>query len=111
MWNRLRRWLQDLPLHNPIERRQGLLVQVILLGLGGILLFSALLTLVIYPFSTGAVAAANLRNTVSNLQGVLFVLVPFVLLRRGHFRLAVVILIVVLFLLAFNTVYPRGLEA
>jgi signal transduction histidine kinase len=111
MWNRLRRWLQDLPLHDPIERRQGLLVQVILIGLGGILLFSATLTLVALPFTTGAAAAANLRNSVSNFRGMLFVLVPFVLLRRGYFRSAVVILIIDLFLLAFNTVYPQGLEA
>jgi signal transduction histidine kinase len=111
MWNRLRHWLQDLPLRDPIERRQGLLVQVILLGLSGILLFSALLTLVALPFTSGAMAAANLRNSISNFQGVLFVLVPFVLLRRGYFRIAVVILIIDLLLLAFNTVYERGLEA
>jgi signal transduction histidine kinase len=111
MWNRLRHWLQNLPLHDPIERRQALLVQVILLGLGGVLLFSALLTLAAFPFTTGAQAAANLSNTVSNLGGVLFVLVPFVLLRRGYFRAAVVVLIIDLFLLAFSTVYERGLEA
>src|SRR3954464_9755589 len=50
MW-KLRRWLQDLPLHDPIERRQALLVQVVLLGLSGVLLFSALLTLAAYPFT------------------------------------------------------------
>src|SRR6476620_151046 len=99
MWNRLRRWLQDLPLHDPIERRQALLVQVILLGLSGVLLFSAMLTLVAFPFTTGDIAAANLRNSVSNFQGALLVLAPFILLRRGFFRVAVVILIIELFLL------------
>jgi hypothetical protein len=111
MWNRLRRWLNDLPIGDPIERRQALLVQVILLGLSGILLFSALLTLVAFPFTTGAMAAANLRNSISNFQAVLYVVVPFVLLRRGFFRVAVAILMIELFLLAFNTVYAKGLES
>jgi PAS domain S-box-containing protein len=111
MRNRLRRWLNNVPIHDPIERRQALLVQVILLGLSGVLLFAALLTLVAFPFTTGAIAAANLRNSVSNFRSVLFVLAPLVLLRRGYFRIAVVILMVELFLLAFNTFYLMGLEA
>ncbi len=98
MWNRLRRWLHDIPIHDPIERRQALIVQVILLGLGGILLFSALLTLVALPFTTGAIAAANLRNSISNFRGMLFVVAPLVLLRRGYFRAAVAILMIELFL-------------
>src|SRR5688572_27970746 len=102
MWNRLRRWLHNVPIHDPIERRQALLVQVVLLGLSGILLFSALLTLVAFPFTSGAVAAANLRNSIDNFRGVLFVIVPLVLLRRGFFRIAVAILMIELFLLAFN---------
>jgi two-component system cell cycle sensor histidine kinase/response regulator CckA len=111
MWNRLRRWLNDLPIHDPIERRQALLVQVILLGLSGVLLFSALLTLVALPFTSGAMAAANLHNSINNFRSTLFVVAPFVLLRRGYFRVAVAILMIELFLLAFNTVYALGLEA
>jgi PAS domain S-box-containing protein len=111
MWNRLRRWLHNVPIHDPIERRQALLVQVVLLGLSGILLFSALLTLVAFPFTSGAVAAANLRNSIDNFRGVLFVIVPLVLLRRGFFRIAVAILMIELFLLAFNTFSPVGLQA
>jgi signal transduction histidine kinase len=110
MWQRLRRWVQDIPIHDPIERRQALLVQVILLGLCGILLFSALLTLVAYPFTTGINAAANLRNSVNNFQGALFVIAPLVLLRRGFFRVAVVVLMIELLLLAFTTLYSMGLE-
>jgi two-component system, cell cycle sensor histidine kinase and response regulator CckA len=110
MWNRLRRWLHNLPIHDTVERRQAMLVQVILLGLAGVLLFSALLTLVALPFTTGAAAAANLRNSIDNFQGALFIVVPLVLLRRGAFRLAVMILMIELFLLAFNTMYDQGLE-
>src|SRR5690242_15927469 len=99
MWRRLRRWLQAVPVHDPIERRQALLVQVILLGLSGVLLFASLLTLVAYPFTTGAMATANLANSISNFRSVLFVVVPFVLLRRGYFRTAVAILMIELFLL------------
>ena len=111
MWRRLRRWLQAVPIHDPIERRQALLVQVILLGLTGLLLFAALLTLVAYPFASGAMAAANLRNSLSNFRSILLVMVPFVLLRRGYFRIAVATLMLELFLLAFRTIYSMGLEA
>ena len=86
MWRRLRRWLHAVPINDPLERRQALLVQVILLGLSSVLMCSALITLIAVPFTTGANAAANLRNTISNVQGTLFYLVPFVLLRRGAFR-------------------------
>jgi len=110
MWRRLRRWLQAVPIHDPIEYRQALLVQVILLGLTSLLLFAALLTLVAYPFSSGAMAAANLRNSLSNFRSILLVMVPFVLLRRGYFRIAVATLMLELFLLAFNTIYGKGLE-
>jgi PAS domain S-box-containing protein len=110
MPNELRRWLNDLPIHDPIERRQATLVQVVLLGLTSILLFSALLTLVALPFTTGAIAAANFRNSVSNVRGVLLVLAPLLLLRRGYFRTAIVILMVELLLLAFSTFSTMGLE-
>ncbi|HEU5099668.1 MAG TPA: ATP-binding protein [Roseiflexaceae bacterium] len=103
--------MQDVPIRDPIERRQALLVQVILLGLGGILLFSALLTLAALPFTSGPEAAANLRNSINNGIGVLCVMVPFILLRRGWFRVAVVILMIELFLLAFSTVSAMGPEA
>jgi hypothetical protein len=86
------------------------LVQVILLGLCGILLFSAVLTLIALPFTSGSIAEANLRNTISNSITTLCVLVPLVLLRRAAFRLAVAILLLELFLLAFNTIISLGLE-
>jgi PAS domain-containing protein len=111
MWNRLRRWLNDVPIDDPIERRQAMLVQVILLGLSGVLLFAALLTLIAFPFTSGAIAAANLRNSVSNFIGTLLVVAPFVLLRRGYFRVAAAILMIELLVLAFSTFYSMGLEA
>lgn len=110
MRNRLRRWLNSIPIHDPIEHRIALLVQVVLLGLSGVLLFAALLTLVAYPFTTGAMAAANLQSSIKNFQGVLLVIAPLVLLRRGYFRVAVAILMLELFLLAFTTFYSVGLE-
>jgi PAS domain S-box-containing protein len=110
MWSRLRRWLQDVPIPDPIERRQALLVQVILLGLGGILLFAGLITLVAFPFTSGPSAAANLRNSINNGIAVLYVLVPLVLLRRGYFRPAVALLMIELFLFAFTTTYTMGPE-
>src|SRR5581483_12378121 len=110
MWNRLRRWLTDLPIADPIERRQALLVQTVLLGLSGVLLLSALATLIALPFTSGARAAANLRNTIDNSRSALIALAPLVLLRRGAFRAAVVFLLLDLFLLAFSTLYRFGFE-
>ncbi len=108
---RLQPWLQAVPIQDPIERRQAMLVQVILLGLSGVLLCSALLTLLALPFTRGAMAAANLDNTISNSISALFVLVPLAVLRLGYFRVAVAILMAELYMLAFNTFYPEGLEA
>jgi len=65
---------------------------------------------VAFPFTTGATAAANLRNSVNNFRGTLLVAVPLVLLPRGYFRVAVAILMSELFLFAFNTFYPMGME-
>lgn len=110
MRKQLRHWLQNIPITDPVEKRQGILVQVILLGLCGILLFSALLTLIAFPFTSGAIAAANLRNTISNGISTLFVLVPLLLLRRGAFRSSVAILMIELFLIAFTTIQSLGLE-
>jgi PAS domain S-box-containing protein len=111
MWSRLRRWLNGIPIHDPIERRQAMLVQVVLLGLSGIFLVAGLLTLVALPFTSGAMAAANLRNSISNFRSVVLVVAPLVLLRRGYFRVAVAFLMIELFLLAFRTFYTKGLEA
>src|SRR5438128_175875 len=102
MWRRLRQWLHAVPILDPIERRQALLVQVILLGLSSVLMCSALITLIAFPFTTGAAATANLQNTIRNVQGTLFFILPFVFLRRGAFRVAVTLLMIELFLLAFT---------
>jgi PAS domain S-box-containing protein len=110
MWMGLRQWLHNVPVADPIEYRQARLVQVILLGLSGVLLFAALLTLVAFPFTSGAIAAANLRNSISNVIGLIFLLVPLILLRRGNFRTAVAILMVELYLLAYTTFSEAGLE-
>src|SRR5262245_212416 len=103
MWNRIRPWLNDIPIDDSLERRQAMLVQVVLLGLSGALLFAGLLTLVASPVTSGAIAAANLRNSIGNFRLALFLAVPLVLLRRGSFRVAVAILMIELFLLAFTT--------
>src|SRR5581483_560700 len=62
------------------------------------------------PFTSGARAAANLRNTIDNSRSALIALAPLVLLRRGAFRAAVVFLLLDLFLLAFSTLYRFGFE-
>jgi rsbT co-antagonist protein RsbR len=77
-------WLNDLPLTDPIERRQAPLIQLMLLAL----LAAALLAL---PFIFIGVAA-NSGQRLSIFSSVVLILSfvgALVILRRGHFRLAV----------------------
>jgi anti-anti-sigma regulatory factor len=84
MRDRIRLWLNDLPLTDPIERRQAPLVQVIILAL----LVAALLAT---PFLFIGVAATTGQrlNVVSDGLLILLLAVALLILRRGYFRVAV----------------------
>lgn len=91
----LRAWLNDLPIHDPVDRRMAVLLQFILLGFTGIIL----LALVLNPILGSALSPQDLRTTmVANAIGVVVFALPFVLLRRGYFRASVLIVIGILFL-------------
>ncbi len=84
MREHMRVWLNDLPLTDPIERRQAPLIQVMVLAL----LAAALLAL---PFLFIGVAANN-GQRLSIVSSVLLILAfvgALVTLRRGYFRSAV----------------------
>lgn len=91
----LRAWLDDLPIHDPVDRQMAVLLQFILLGFTGIIL----LALVLNPILGSALSPQDLRTTmVANAIGVVVFALPFVLLRRGYFRASVLIVIGILFL-------------
>src|SRR5258708_9361544 len=88
MWKRLRRWLNELPLENPIERHQAALFQLILIGL----LIATLLTI---PFALAAPAASNTRMIslgASILLGIA-TLCALILLRCSQLRLSIAVTI------------------
>jgi PAS domain S-box-containing protein len=92
----LRTWLDDLPIHDPVDRRMAALLQFILLGFIAI----TLLALVLNPILGSALSPQELRTTMAaNSIGVLVFALPWVLLRRGYFRASVLLIIGILFIL------------
>ncbi|HEY3229990.1 MAG TPA: hypothetical protein VGJ87_12280, partial [Roseiflexaceae bacterium] len=86
MLNRLRRWLNDTPLRDPIDRQQARLLQIMLIGI--IIVASlALLNNLIAPNT----AERQLLGTVTNVLYILCTASSLVVLRYGRFRLAVLI--------------------
>jgi two-component system cell cycle sensor histidine kinase/response regulator CckA len=101
MWNGFRSWLNSAPIDNPIERRQSPMLQVMLIGIM-IAASLALLNILTAPVSN----QRRLLGIVVNTLYILCAASGLVALRRGHFRLAVLIptttsaLILGLFLIA-----------
>jgi rsbT co-antagonist protein RsbR len=96
MQNRLRRWLDNIPLTDPIERRQAAVFQLVLIG--WIILTSiGLPALFLGPGPANSAPMpplVQLSLTFLTLAGMLLWVSPttaLVLLRRGRFRLAVAV--------------------
>ena len=92
--SRLRRWLNDLPIQDPIERRIASLLQVVLIGL---IVVVTLATIVIVSIPTLSIQE-KVNGIRSNLLGFLVVALPLSLLRRGYFRGSALIVIIILFI-------------
>jgi len=107
MWNRLRSWLNDLSLSDPIERQQGPLLQVILLGLSILAILALMLTLA----TNDTTDQAKLLNVSSLIVEVILYPICLVLLRRGRFTYAVAIAIAGLLISNTILLIPRGLNS
>jgi len=92
--SRLRAWLNNIPIQDPIERRIASLLQVVLIGLIVVVIL-ATLVLVAFP---GLSAQEKLDVIMSDLLGLLVVMLPLGLLRRGYFRGSTLLIISVLFI-------------
>jgi PAS domain S-box-containing protein len=90
--SRLRRWLNNIPIQDPIERRIASLLQAVLIGL---IVVVMLATIVSVTNSTDSVQE-KLRGIRGNLFGFLVVALPLSLLRRGYFRVSALIIIIIL---------------
>src|SRR5262245_28268075 len=82
----LRRWLNDIPVHDPIERRQAPLLQIMLIGV----IVGASFALLNLQIVTNTIER-RLLGIVLNTLFILFSASSLVLLRRGRFRLAVLL--------------------
>src|SRR6478672_10072494 len=88
MWNRLRRWLSEVPFKNPIEQRQAALFQLMLIGL----LIAALLAVPLVLVAP----VANITKMISLGASILLAvgtLSALVLLRLSQLRLSVALTI------------------
>jgi signal transduction histidine kinase len=92
--SRLRRWLNNLPIQDPIERPIASLLQVVLIGL---IVVVILATIIIVSIPTLSIQE-KVNGIRSNLIGFLVVALPLSLLRRGYFRGSALIVIIVLFI-------------
>jgi len=92
--SRLRAWLNNIPIHDPVERRIASLLQIVLIGLIFVVNL-ATLVLMLTPYLSVQEKLNVLR---SNFFGFLVVALPLGLLRRGYFRGSALIIISILFI-------------
>ena len=104
--SRLRAWLDDLPIYDPVDRRMAALLQFILLGFIAIMLIALVLNPIL---GYGELSPGELRTTmVANSVGVVVLALPLILLRRGYFRSSVLIVIGILFIFSILSVMLVG---
>lgn len=90
----LRDRLNQIPIQDPIQRHMASLLQVILLGLMGIVVVAT----AVFMISPGLSAREKSEVLIGDLIGFLVVFLPFVLLRRGYFRASALVIIGILFI-------------
>jgi len=90
----LRAWLNNIPIHDPVERRMASLFQVFLIGLIVVIILATLILMVLPSLTVQEKLDAMMRD----LFGLLVVVLPLSLLRRGYFRSSALIVISILFI-------------
>ena len=95
----MRRWLNDTPLTNPVERRLAPLVQLVLMALGITVLIALALRQLLTGFSP--IPSDSLVITFGFLLGLLVVLV---IVRRGNFKTAAWLLVALIFITSARSV-------
>jgi len=90
----LRRWLNTIPIQDPVDRQMAALLQVILIGFIGILLLAAVANFLLPP-----AVIPRQAIIVRTLTFILIIGIPLILLRRGFLRGSIFIIIAILLLL------------
>ncbi|HEY5728794.1 MAG TPA: hypothetical protein VIS72_01995, partial [Anaerolineales bacterium] len=104
--SRFRAWLKNIPIQDPINRQMGALLQVILIGLVAIILFSTITNLILLP--------PDYSRQELLIQSILILSIfatPVILLRRGYFRISVIIIIAVFIVLVSASILNSNLRA
>lgn len=105
MLNQLRRWLSGIPIDDPVERQQGFLLQILLIGMLPALACSVLLNVLI--LSPGKPGPDGLLPGVALATGVVGALL---LLRRGRLGPAVGFIIATMLLVQLYALLYNGLQ-
>ena len=101
----LRAWLNALPIQDPVNRHMAAFLQVMLLGFVALVIIASILSLIISP--------SNISPQFVLIRGAVFILIiaiPLVLLRGGHFRSSVLIVIGIFLLLETGAVWSTTLR-
>jgi signal transduction histidine kinase len=103
--SRMRRWLKNLPIKDPVDRQMASLLQVMLLGLIAITFIATAVNLIL------SAEIYTWQEIVR--QGFLITLifgVPLVLLRRGHFRFSVYFIVALILILVTFDILSANLR-
>ena len=90
----LRKWLNNIPIQDPVDRQMAALLQVILIGFIGILIIAAVANMSL-PQALISPAAIVVRTSIF----ILIMGIPLFLLRRGFLRSSIFIIIAILLVL------------
>jgi len=103
---RLRRWLNDIPIEDPINRQMAFLLQVMLFGLIAIILVATVVNLILSPEPYARQEVITQGLLVSIIFGI-----PLILLRRGHFHISVYFIIALFLILVAFAILAANLRS
>src|SRR5579859_5714594 len=101
----LRRWMTDLSLSDPVEQQQAIMLQYLLLGITVIVMIGALLS-----FLSPGMLFTQIVTAIIMLICALGMIASLLLLRRGSFRPAANLSIIVMTLVAGILTYLSGIR-
>ena len=104
--SRLRRWLNDIPIEDPINRQMASLLQVMLLGLIAIILVATVVNFILSPEPYARQEVITQGLLVSIIFGI-----PLILLRRGHFHISVYFIIALFLILVTFAILAANLRS
>lgn len=104
--SRFRTWLNDIPIEDPVNRQVTALLQIILIGMVIITIVSTVVNLFLissdFPLSD---------LVIQSFLVFLIFTTPVILLRRGYFRISVLIIIAVFIVLVSASIFESNLRA